>query len=333
MVFQFWCKSLKAVVYHGSRNITVEDVAEPKPKRDETLLHFRVGSICGTDIHYYKGDWGNHDGRILGHDACGEAVETHERLLVVPNISCGYCRYCQQGQPNLCEKGDFMGMNRDGLFCELVAAPKRNLLPLPDNVSFEEAGIVEPIALALHTFDLVKPKVGEWVTILGQGPIGLLMTQVAKLSGCRIIAVDVEDYRLNLSEKYGADVCVNPRNEKLEKKVALLTQSGSDIVIEAAGRRQTVEQTPNLVRPAGRVALVGEFSGHIEFGIALEAAFFSVVLTPLKYPLALDLLARRVLDVKGLITHRFPLTEFEKAIETASDPAKKSVKILLTSSI
>jgi len=325
--------SLKAVVYHGPRNIRVEEVAEPKPKRDETLVRFRAGSICGTDIHYYKGEWRNVDGRIIGHDACVQAVDTHEKLLVVPNISCGHCRYCQQGQPNLCENGDFMGMNRDGLFCEFVAAPKRNFLPLPDNVSFEEAGIVEPIALALHTFDLIKPKVGEWVTILGQGPIGLLMTQVAKISGCRIIAVDVEDYRLKLSEKYGADMCINPRNEKLEKKVALLTRGGSDAVIEAAGRRQTVEQTPKLVRPAGRVALVGEFSGHIEFDVALEAAFFSVVLTPLKYPLALDLLARRAIDVKGLITHRFPLVEFEKAIATASDPAKKSVKIVLTSGI
>jgi threonine dehydrogenase-like Zn-dependent dehydrogenase len=324
---------LKAIVYHGPRNIKVEEVPEPKPKRGEALVRFRAGSICGTDIHFYKGDWRNQDGRILGHDACGQAVETNERLLIVPNISCGHCRYCQLGRPNLCERGGFMGMDRDGFFSEFVAAPKRNLLPIPDNVKFEEAGVVEPIALALHTFDLIKPRVGEWATILGQGPIGLLMTQVAKMSGCQIIAVDLEDYRLKLSETYGADVCINPKNDKLIEKVKMLTQHGSNIVIEAAGRRQTVEQTPKLVRPAGRVALVGEFSGHIRFNIANEATFFSVYLNPLKYPLALDLLARRTLDVEDLITHRFPLTEFQKAITTALDAAQKSVKILLTSSI
>ncbi len=324
---------MKAVVYHGPRNIRVEEVPQPKPKRGEALVCFRAGSICGTDIHFYKGDWGNLDGKIIGHDACGQVVGTNERFLIVPNISCGHCRYCQQGRPNLCERGGFMGMDRDGFFSEFVAAPKRNLLPVPDNVSFEEAGVVEPIALALHTFDLIKPRVGEWATILGQGPIGLLMTQVAKISGCRIIAVDIEDYRLKLSEKYGADVCINPRKDEVEQEVRRLTQGGSDIVIEAAGKRQTVEQTPKLVRPAGRVALVGEFSGHIKFNVADEATFFSVYLNPTKYPLALTLLAGRALDVKGLITHRFPLTEFEKAIAAALNPEQESVKIVLTSNI
>jgi len=103
-------------------------------------------------------------------------------------------------------------------------------------------------------------------------------------------------------------------------------------VIEAAGRKETVEQTPTLVRPAGRVALVGEFSGRIRFNAAAEATFFSVYLNPLKYPLALDMLARKVLDVKGLITHSLPLAKFEKAIETAANPTQKPIKVLLTKS-
>lgn len=323
---------MKAVVYRGPRNIRVEDLPEPKPKRGETLVRFRAGSICGTDIHYYKGEWKNlKKGRIVGHDACGQTVETNERVVIVPDVSCGHCPYCQQGRPNLCEHGRFMGFERDGLFSELIAAPKRNLLSIPNNLSFEEAGVLEPVALALHTFDLIQPRVGDWATILGQGPIGLLMTQVAKICGCRIIAVDIEEYRLKLSEKYGADVCINPKDERAANKVKSLTRGGSDIAIEAAGRKETVEQTPALVRPGGRVALVGEFSGRIKFDSAAEATFFSVRLNPLKYPLALDMLGRKALDVKGLITHRFPLAEFEKAIETAANPAQKPIKILLTS--
>lgn len=323
---------MKAVVYRGPRNIRVEDVPEPKPKRDEALVRFRAGSICGTDLHFYRGDWKNlKKGRIIGHDGCGLTADTNERVAIVPDISCGHCRYCQQGRPNLCERGSFMGFERDGLFSEWVAVPKRNLHLIPDNVSFEEAAMLEPVALALHTFELVRPRVGEWATVLGQGPIGLLMTQVAKISGCRVIAVDIEDYRLNYSEKYGADVCINANDEKVAKKVKLLTRVGSDIVIEAAGRKETVEQTPALVRPAGRVALAGEFAGRIKFNAAAEATFFCVYNNPLKYPLALDILARKVLDVKGLITHRFQLTEFGKAIETALTPAQKPVKILLTS--
>lgn len=323
---------MKAVVYRGPRNVKVEDMPEPKPKPDEVLVKFRVGSICGTDIHFYKGEWTDLAiGRIIGHDACGQVEETGDRVAVVPKVYCGSCRFCVQGRPNLCENGSFMGFERDGLFAELVAAPKKNLQPIPDNVSFEEAGVLEPVALALHTFDLLQPRLGEWATVLGQGPIGLLMTQVAKISGCRVIAIDPEDYRLKLSKKYGADVCINPKVENVADRVKSITDGGSDTVIEAAGRRETVEQTPSLARKVGRIALVGDFSGYIQFDKAPEAVFFSVYLNPLKYPLALDLLSRRILDVKSLITHKFPLTRFEEAIETSIDYSKRPAKVLLTS--
>jgi threonine dehydrogenase-like Zn-dependent dehydrogenase len=320
---------MKAAVYRGPRNIKIEDMPEPKPKREEALMRFKAGSICGTDLHYYRGEWRLKKGRIIGHDACGQLAETGEGVVIVPKIYCGHCYYCQRGKPNLCENDGFMGISRDGLFSEFIAAPKRNLLPIPDNVSFEEAGIVEPVALALHTFDLVQPRVGEWTTVIGQGPIGLLMTQAAKVSGCRVIAVDVEDHRLALSEKYGADVCINSKSENVSRKVKSLTHGGSDVVIEAAGRKETVEQTPRLARPTGRVALVGEFHGRIKFDAAAEATFFGVYLNPLKYPLALEMLSGKVLDVKGLITHRFSLGEFDKAIETALDPMQKPIKICL----
>jgi len=324
---------MKAVVYRGPRNIRVEDVPEPKPKRNEALVRFKAGSICGTDLHFYRGEWTDLTvGRIIGHDACGLIEETGERVAVIPKVYCGSCRYCMHGRPNLCERSDgFMGFELDGLFSEWIAAPKRNLPPIPSNVSFEEASILEPVSLALHTFDLLSPRAGEWATILGQGPIGLLMTQVAKVSGCRVIVIDPEDYRLKLSEKYGADLCINPKNENATERVRAVTDGGSDMVIEAAGRRETVEQTPLLVRKVGRVALVGDFSGFMKLGEAEEAMFFSVVVNPLKYPLALDLLSRKLLDVKGLITHKFPLTEFEKAIKAAADPSKRPLKVLLVS--
>jgi len=113
--------------------------------------------------------------------------------------------------------------------------------------------------------------------------------------------------------------------------VRAVTDGGSDMVVEAAGRRETVEQTPLLVRKDGRVALVGDFSGFMKLGEAEEATFFSVVVNPVKYPLALDLLSRKILDVTGLITHKFPLTKFERAIKTAADPSKRPVKVLLLS--
>ena len=176
----------------------------------------------------------------------------------------------------------------------------------------------------------MKPNLGDWVTIIGQGAIGLLMTQVAQLKGCRVIAVDLEDYRLELSEKYGADAVINAKHEDVIKTVRKLTKIGSDLVIEAAGTTRTVEQTPYLVRKAGKVALVGESKGSLNLEDADEALFFTIYISPVEYPSAVELIARKLVDVKGLITHRFKLDDFEKALQTVDNPAEKPLKVIIT---
>jgi len=320
---------MKAVVYRGPRNLKIEEVPEPKPTQNDVLVRFKAGSICGTDVHYYKGEWKDSKkiGKVIGHDASGQVTETSQRVAIVPFIFCGSCRYCLGGRPNLCERWSIMGFNRNGCFSELIAVPRRNLLPIPSNVTYEEAAILEPVALALHTFDLLQPKLGQWATIVGQGPIGLVMTQVARASGCRVIAIDIENYRLTLSKKCGAEVCINPKTQKVADKVKTTTKGGSDIVIEAAGKKETVELTTQLVSRMGKVALVGESSGFIRF--EGEATFFGVWLNPLKYALALDSVSKGIIDVKSLITHRFSLVDFEEAIKTATNAAKRPVKVIL----
>lgn len=322
--------TLRAVVYRGPKNIKVEDVDDPRPVKDEVLVKFVAGSICGTDLHFYKGEWTNIKvGQIMGHDACGQRVDTSERVAMIPTIFCGSCKYCLRGKPHLCEKRKTMGFSADGFFSEYTTIPERNLLPIPDDVSDGEAAILEPVALAIHTFDLLRPRLGEWVTIIGQGPIGLLMTQVAKLQGCRVVAIDIKDYRLKLSKRYGAELCINAKEEDPLERVKKVTEGGSDIVIEAAGRKETVEQTPFLVRSAGRVVLVGESRGYLNLGVAEEALFFSSYITPLEYPVALDFISRNIVDVKSLITHKFRLVDFEEAIQTVANQANKPVKVIL----
>ncbi len=321
---------MKAVVYHGPKDIRVEKVPAPKVKGKKALVSFRAGSICGTDLHFYRGEWKIKTGRIIGHDACGVRENTGERVVMVPLSYCGTCYFCQRGLPTYCERyGQFRGIDRNGFFAEHIAISSKYLIPIPDGVSDEEAGMMEPVALAVRVLDLLRPSVGDWATILGQGPIGLLMTQIAKLKGCRVIAIDVEDYRLDCAQRYGAEFCVNPQREDVVKRVREITQRGSDVVIEAAGKRRTVEQTPFLVRKAGRVALVGEFRGRMDFGEADEACFFTTYLSSVEYPTAVELLAKKLVDVKGLITHRFNLKDFEDAIETANNPAEKPLKVIV----
>jgi threonine dehydrogenase-like Zn-dependent dehydrogenase len=324
-------KLLKAAVYRGPRNIRVEDVPEPRVSGKKVLAKFKAGSICGTDMHFYRGEWKwMKRGRIIGHDACGVRADTGERVVMVPIVHCGSCYFCLRGLPTYCMRGKFMGLTRDGFFAESIALRPRNLIPVPNIVSDEEAAIVEPVALALRVLDTLKPNVGDWVTIIGQGAIGLLMTQMARLKGCRVIAVDLEDYRLRLAEKYGAAFCVNAGREDAVKRVREITKRGSDMVVEAAGTTRTVEQTPFMVRKAGRVALVGESKGYLNLEDADEAMFFTIYISPVEYPLAVELIAEKTVDVKGLVTHRFRLADFEKALQTANNPAEKPLKVVIT---
>lgn len=322
---------MKAAVYRGPRNIEIVDVPEPRVSGKKVLVKFKAGSICGTDLHFYRGEWKwMKRGRIIGHDACGIRVDTGERVVMVPIAHCGSCYFCLRGLPTYCTRGKFMGLTRDGFFAETVALRPRNLIPVPESVSDEEAAVVEPVALALRVLEALKPNVGDWATIIGQGPIGLLMTQVARLKGCRVIAVDLEDYRLQLAEKYGAEFCINARREDAVKRVKEITKRGSDVVVEAAGTEGTVEQTPFMVRKAGKVALVGESKGYLNLEDADEAVFFTVYISPVEYPLAVELIAKKTVDVKGLVTHRFRLGDFESAIRTADNMAEKPLKIVIT---
>jgi threonine dehydrogenase-like Zn-dependent dehydrogenase len=324
-------KFLKAAVYRGPHNIKVEDVPEPRVSGRKVLVKFKAGSICGTDMHFYRGEWKwMKRGRIIGHDACGVRADTGERVVMMPLAYCGKCYYCLRGLPTYCTRGKFMGLTRDGFFAESVALRPRNLIPVPDSVSDEEAAVVEPVALALRVLDALKPNVGDYATIIGQGAIGLLMTQVARLKGCRVIAVDLKDYRLRLAEGYGAEFCINAQREDTVKRVREITKRGSDLVVEAAGTRGTVEQTPFMVRKAGKVALVGESKGYLNLEDADEAVFFTVYISPVEYPLAVALIAEKTVDVKSLITHRFRLADFEKALRTVDNPAEKALKVVIT---
>lgn len=269
-------------------------------------------------------------GRIIGHDACGIREDTGERVVMVPMVNCGHCYFCLRGLPTYCIRGKFYGLTRDGFFAEAKAMLPRSLIPIPSTVSDEEAAVVEPVALALRVLNHLQPNLGDWVTVVGQGAIGLLMTQVALMKGCRVIAVDSQDYRLQFSEKYGADAVINAKTQDVAKAVRQLTKLGSDFVIEAAGTQATVEQTPFLVRKAGKVALIGESKGFLNLEDADEAAFFTMYISPVEYPSAVQLIERRLVDVKGLITHRFRLGEFEKALQTIDNPDEKALKVVIT---
>lgn len=321
---------MKAVVYHGPKDIRVDDIPEPKVSGKKVLVKFKAGSICGTDLHFYRGEWKIKTGRIIGHDACGVREDTHERVVMVPTTYCGMCYFCLRGLPAYCERfGQHRGIDRNGFFAESIAIHPKYLIPISDNITDDEAGTVEPVALAIRVLELLKPRVDDYATIIGQGPMGLLMTQIAKLKGCRVIAIDPLAYRLDYAKRYGAEYCINPEQEDVVKRIKEITGRGSDVVIEAAGKIRAVEETAFIVRKAGRVALVGEFKGRMNFSDADDVCFFTTYVSPIEYPLAVQLIAEKRVDVKGLITHHFCLADFVQAIRIADNPAEKPLKVML----
>lgn len=294
-------------------------------------VDFLAGNICGTDMHFYRGDWlWMKKGRIIGHDACGVRQDTGERVVMVPIVNCGHCTFCLRGHPTYCVNGKFYGLTRDGFFAEHKAMPTRSLIPVPNGVTDDEAAVVEPVALALRVLNSLHPNLGDWVTVIGQGAVGLLMTQVAKMKGCRVIAVDVEDHRLEYAKRYGAEEVINAKNADVAKTVRKLTKYGSDFVVEAAGTQATVEQTPYLARKTGKVALIGESKGFLNLVDADEVQFFTMYISPVEYPQAVQLIAERKVDVAGLVTHRFSLYEIEDALAAIEEPKEKALKAVLT---
>jgi threonine dehydrogenase-like Zn-dependent dehydrogenase len=319
---------LLAVTYDGPRDVKVREVPAPRMTKSRLLIEMANASICGTDLHFYRGEWRAKKGIILGHDASGKIGGTDERVALEFMTWCGACDFCRRRKENLCAHLRFMGFHRNGFFAEKILLPSQNTYLLPDTINDEEGACLEPVALAVHTLNNLNPKPKDWVTVLGQGAVGLCMTQVARARGCRVIAIDFYDYRLRLAEKFGADHAVNAREESVEKAVRSATGVGSHFVIEAAGSRRTVEQTQRLVRAGGRVALVGAFIGEIEFK---DEALFSGInaYTISEKKQALRMVANGSIDVKSMITHRFPLSDFRGAIRTALDPSKRAVKILV----
>jgi L-iditol 2-dehydrogenase len=258
--------------------------------------------------------------------------EKGEKVVIQPIGYCGKCAYCNQGRYNLCPDGEWAGFELNGGFAEYVKCEPKNLLKSPENISFEEGACMETVALALHTISIVKPQIGETVAILGQGPVGLMQTQALKMSGLNVIAVDPRRRARQIAERLGADYVFNPESVDLGKEVRKVTRGlGADISVEAAGTQETVDLTSSITKPGGRIAFAG--SGRHLRGPSIELtkehSMFSVELSPLEYPLALDMVSHGKIQIKPLITHRFSLEKGPQVFKALGTGQLNAMKVIL----
>lgn len=349
--------TMRAARLHGPSDLRVEEVPRPgAPGPGQVLLRVKATGICGSDLHSYAdariGDTVVEAPLILGHEFAGviEAVgpeardgfsqplEPGMRVAVDPAQPCGRCELCERGHPNLCQHLRFCGHYPDGgSLCEWMHRPARGCFPVPAKIDAAGAALLEPLGVALHAIDLARIRLAESVAVLGAGPIGLLVLQLAKLAGAEPIFVsDKFSWRQQLAERYGGVPIDCGREDPLERIRQETRGRGVDVAIEVAWGEESVAQAAEMARLGGRLVLVGIPSRdrlEMKHSTARRKGLNILLSRRMKhvYPRAIRLAEREVVDLVGLITHRFPLPQAAEAFQLNAAYRENVVKVIIDS--
>ncbi len=330
---------MKSLRLHGLHDLRLHDEPAPVPGEGQSLLQITSVGICGSDLHWFS-EQGIGDARltrplVLGHEFAARTADG-QRVAVEPAISCGTCEFCERGHPNLCANGIFSGHGtQDGALRECMVWPTRNLFPLPDALSDDDGAMLEPLGVAIHAVDLGHLKAGMTVGIFGCGPIGLLMIQLAKLSGAtNIIATDKIAGRVQMAEAFGAQhAFLTGGSSNVSPILAATGGRGVDVAFEVAGEQSAVDHAFAAVCPGGKVVLAGiPESDETSFSASLarRKGLTIKLVRRMKhtYPRAIQLVQSGLVDVRSLVTHRFPLSEAAEAFAVAE--RREGVKVIVT---
>jgi 2-desacetyl-2-hydroxyethyl bacteriochlorophyllide A dehydrogenase len=330
---------MKAVVKTKKEpGIDLLDVEVPTVRDTEILVKVRAGSLCGSDVHIYEWTAG-YDWMPLpltiGHEFSGDVVEVGsqvetvaagDRITAMPSMPCSRCSFCRVGKGEFCPQKVVLGLLSPGAFAEYVRLTAgATIFKLPEILTYEAAALCEPLAVALKAVDLSGIKAGERAAVLGPGPIGLLVVQVLKAAGASLIMMvgtTADGKRLKIAERLGADVIVEVEKEDPVRKAIDLTGAGLDFVFEASGNPKSVPQGLNMVKPGGKIILIGIHSGPATFNpTELVRGKKSIIgaygYEPETWQRALALLSSRRVAVEAMITHRVSLAEAQKGFELA----------------
>jgi L-iditol 2-dehydrogenase len=323
---------MKALRLHGSGDLRLADEPAPVSGPAEALVRVTAVGICGSDLHWYdeSGIGGAVLTRplILGHEAAGVIVDgprAGQRVALDPQVPCGSCETCAAGRGHLCPQVRFLGHSvTDGALRELIAWPTANLVPLPDAIDDAAGAMLEPLGVAIHALRLGRVRPGDTVGVLGCGPIGLLLIQLARASGATtIVATDRLPHRVDAARRLGAVAALVDGGAERDVLLAATGGRGVDVAIEIAGDDDAIETAAILARPAGTVVVAGIPAGDhstIAASIARRKGLdlrFSRRMNR-SYPRAIALVEAGLVNVSSVVTHRYGLVEFEEGFRTAA---------------
>jgi L-iditol 2-dehydrogenase len=319
---------MKSVRLHGTGNLQNHDEPIPVAGVGEKLVRIKSVGVCGSDLHWFSGgeigDAKLERPLVLGHEFAGE-LENGHRVAVDPAISCGRCEPCQQGHPNLCLSIIFAGYGtQDGSLREYMAWNERCLFPIPDSITYEDGAMLEPLGVAIHAVDLAHLKAGMTVGVFGCGPIGLLIIH---------IATDKLAHRVEAAKALGADHAFLVGDSlQLEEIRAATKGRGVDVAFEAAGVQETVDVSVAAVLHGGKVMLVGIPDDERTSFSASAARRKGITIKLVRrmkhtYPRAIELVSKGLVDVRSLVTHRFPLEQATEAFKVAE--RREGLKVMV----
>ncbi len=324
---------MKAAVFHGSeRGIRIEDIPVPKIDSQQILVKVAACGVCHTDLHYIEHGVPTFKSPpiVLGHEASGVVEEVGsdvttfakgQRVLIPAVLTCGRCTLCRMGRENICSHMTMLGNHIDGAYAEFVAVPAKDVLTLPESVPLEEASIIaDAISTPYHAVkNRARVKLGDTVVVFGCGGVGINAVQLAAAAGACVIAVDINERKLEWASEFGAAHTINASKvARVSKEVKKLTGGGADIAMEVIGNPRTIEEAFDCVRVGGRLCVVGYTPETISV-VAGKIMFKEIEVVgslgcrPLDYHALIRLVEMGKIDVKRLVTHRFKLDELDRA--------------------
>ena len=335
----------------GSKNQPVFEVREMdlnELKEDEVLVRNMACGVCGTDVHIYHGEAGSADVNppvVLGHEFAGivekvgsgvKSLKVGDHVAMDPNMYCQECLPCRMGKKQNCENLKALGVTQDGGFAEYCRMPASQCFKVNEDIPFIEAAMAEPLACVIHGIDIADSHPGQSVLVIGGGTIGLLMVQMARLSGAgKVVLSEPEEGRRKVALEIGADAAIDPIHQDLQAELKQILQAdGADVVIECVGKPFAVKQAIESAGFNGNVLLFSVPSPDATVDLPLfdvykkELHISGSMINPDTHQRAVNLINSGRLQLSKLVTHTFPIEKLEEAIQCQMSP--ESIKVMVT---
>lgn len=323
-------------------NIVNEDFSKDI-KENDVIVKVKYCGLCGTDLHIFN--HGREDvilPRVMGHELSGEVTEigkkvsnvsVGDRVALNPVVSCGECSICKSGHENVCPDVKCFGVHMDGAFQDYIKVNAKRLYNIPDEMSLQEAALIEPYSIAANIIERARIQKGELVVIFGSGPIGLVLIQALKGLGSKVIVTDIIDSRLEKAKEFGADKTINTSKEDLNESIKAFNPNGENVIIDAVGNSKLLALAVEIAKPTTRIVNLGFDANSSDIrSIDITKKELEIIGSRMNcntFPTVIDWYNKGIIQPKKMISTVYDFNDIQKAFDDVLANPKEYIKVLL----